>query len=205
MHAREGPQRPGFRGSGGVSHGLGGIRGCRHPATWGNAAGDPRRRVTRGGESSQTANYGLSRGLPCMRRGAGRPPKGPQRTAAPPALAARSPPPATREPPQAPRSTGAAPRTRAAARRAPNPSAAARRTPSLCCRLASAPRCGAKPRRSAFPWGKIRKATKRLSFWTSRTDSSMSKIETLGEALILGKRSLRAFTRLRALLERMRA
>ena len=123
VHAPGASRRPVFRGSGGVSHGLGGVS-CglggiwehRDPATWGNAAGEPRRRAARGGGSSQTANYGPSEGSPCV-RGGSRPPKGPQRTAAPPALAARSPPPATREPPHAPRS--------AHRRRAPNPSAAA--------------------------------------------------------------------------------
>ena len=81
-HAREGPRRPFFRGlggvspgSGGVSLGLGGIRGHRDPATWGNAAGDPRRRATRGGGSSQTADSGPSAGVPCARpRTPSRPP-----------------------------------------------------------------------------------------------------------------------------------
>ena len=78
-HAREGSQRPVFRGlggvscgSGGVSCGLGGLRGRREPATWGNAASGPRRRATRGGGSSQTANYGPSGGSSCVRRGASR-------------------------------------------------------------------------------------------------------------------------------------
>ena len=82
-HAREGPQKPFFRGlggvslgSGGVSCGSGGIRGNRDPATWGDAAGEPRRRATRGAGSSQTANYGPFGGVSCARRGAGCPLKG---------------------------------------------------------------------------------------------------------------------------------
>ena len=79
VHAPGASRRPVFRGSGGVSHGLGGVS-CglggiwehRDPATWGNAAGEPRRRAARGGGSSQTANYGPSGGSPCVRGGTAR-------------------------------------------------------------------------------------------------------------------------------------
>ena len=78
-HARGNLRRPVFRGlggiragSGGVSPGSGGLREHRDHATWGNAAGEPPRRTTRGGRSSKTAKSGPSGDPPCVHRGADR-------------------------------------------------------------------------------------------------------------------------------------
>ena len=98
-HAREGSRRPLFRGRGGVSHGLGGVsrglgglRGSRDSATWGNAAGEPRRRATRGERSSQTAKSGPPGGPSCVRRGLGAATEGAGRASRPRACAGGWPP-----------------------------------------------------------------------------------------------------------------